>query len=132
MSDTADTAQVIIRPPIAWALAVLAGLALNWLIPLPFVPVMLPAGWLGAMVFVLALVLVAWAIATMTQAGSNVPTKLPTTTIVETGPYRFTGNPIYLGMFLGLVGLAIAFDSLWLRLDVRKVLPVHARCALVG
>ena len=86
MSDTADTAQVIIRPPIAWALAVLAGVALNWLIPLPFVPVMLPAGWLGAMVFVLALVLVAWAIATMTQAGSNVPTKLPTTTIVETGP----------------------------------------------
>jgi len=45
VSDTADTAQVIIiRPPIAWALAVLAGLALNWLIPLPFVPVMLPAG----------------------------------------------------------------------------------------
>jgi len=48
------------------------------------------------------------------RAGSNVPTKLATTTIVETGPYRFTRNPIYLGMFLGLVGLAIAVDSLWL------------------
>jgi protein-S-isoprenylcysteine O-methyltransferase Ste14 len=114
MSDTADTAQVIIRPPIAWALAVLAGLALNWLMPLPFVPGMLPAGWLGATVFALALVLVAWAIATMTRTGSNVPTSLPTTTIVETGPYRFTRNPIYLGMFLGLAGLAIAFDNLWL------------------
>jgi protein-S-isoprenylcysteine O-methyltransferase Ste14 len=101
MSDTADTAQVIIRPPIAWALAVLAGLALKWLMPLPFVPGMLPAGWLGATVFALALVLVAWAIATMTRTGSNVPTSLPTTTIVETGPYRFTRNPIYLGMFLG-------------------------------
>jgi protein-S-isoprenylcysteine O-methyltransferase Ste14 len=87
MSDTADTAQVIIRPPIAWALAVLAGLTLNWLMPLPFVPGMLPAGWLGATVFALALVLVAWAIATMTRTGSNVPTSLPTTTIVETGPY---------------------------------------------
>ena len=114
MTDTADTANVIVRPPIAWALAVLAGLALNWLMPLPFVPGMLPAGWLGATVFALALVLVAWAIATMTRTGSNVPTSLPTTTIVETGPYRFTRNPIYLGMFLGLVGLAIAFDSLWL------------------
>jgi hypothetical protein len=30
------------------------------------------------------------------------------------GPYCFTRNPIYLGMMLGLVGLAIAFDSLWL------------------
>ena len=33
---------------------------------------------------------------------------------IDTGPYRFMRNPIYLGMFLGLVGLAIAFDSLWL------------------
>jgi protein-S-isoprenylcysteine O-methyltransferase Ste14 len=112
MADTADTANVIVRPPIAWAIAVLAGLALNWLMPLPFLPA--AAGWLGAIVFALALALFAWAIATMTRAGSNVQTRLPTTTIVETGPYRFTRNPIYLGMVLGLIGLAIAFNSLWL------------------
>jgi protein-S-isoprenylcysteine O-methyltransferase Ste14 len=114
MSDTADTANVVIRPPIAWALAVLAGLALQWLVSLPFMPAAVPARWVGGMVFVLALALVAWAIATITRAGSNVPTNMPTTTIVQTGPYRFTRNPIYLGMFLGLVGVAIAFDSLWL------------------
>ena len=114
MDTTADTAQVIIRPPLAWGLAVIAGLALNWLVPLPFLPVDLPAGWLGAMVFILALALVAWAIVTITRAGSNVPTNLPITTIVASGPYRFTRNPIYLGMFLGLIGLAIAFDNLWL------------------
>ena len=49
-----------------------------------------------------------------TRAGSNVPTNLPTTTIVDAGPYRFTRNPIYLGMVLGLIGLAIAINSLWL------------------
>jgi len=38
MADTADTAHVIIRPPLAWGLAVIAGLALNWLLPLPFLP----------------------------------------------------------------------------------------------
>jgi protein-S-isoprenylcysteine O-methyltransferase Ste14 len=52
-------------------------------------------------------------LATITRAGSNVPTNRPTTSIVDAGPYRFTRNPIYLGMMLGLVGLAIAFDSLW-------------------
>jgi len=114
MNDTASSAQVVIRPPLAWGLAVIAGLALNWLAPLPFLPADLPAGWLGAIVFVFALALLAWAIVTITRAGSNVPTNLPTTTIVESGAYRFTRNPIYLGMFLGLIGLAIAFDNLWL------------------
>jgi protein-S-isoprenylcysteine O-methyltransferase Ste14 len=114
MDDTADTAQVIIRPPLAWGLAVIAGLALNWLVPLPFLPANLPAGWLGAMVLVLASALFAWAIVIMTRAGSNVPTNRPTTAIVESGPYRFTRNPIYLGMFLGLIGLAMALDNLWL------------------
>ena|ERR1700730_2215345 len=114
MNDAADTANVIIRPPIAWALAVLAGLALRWVVFLPFMPASVPAGWVGGMVFVVALALFAWAIATITRAGSNVPTSMPTTSIVETGPYRFTRNPIYLSMFLGLVGLAMAFDSLWL------------------
>jgi protein-S-isoprenylcysteine O-methyltransferase Ste14 len=114
MADTADTAHVIIRPPLAWGLAVIAGLALDWLLPLPFLPDDLQKGFLGASLFVLALALLAWAIVTMTGAGSNVPTNRPTTTIVESGPYRFTRNPIYLGMVLGLIGLGIAFNSLWL------------------
>ena len=114
MNDTADTAQVLVRPPLAWALAVVAGLALHWVVPLPFLPGHLPAGWLGAIVFLLALALFAWAIVTVTRAGSNVPTTRPTTAIVESGPYRFTRNPIYVGMCVGLVGLAIAFDELWL------------------
>jgi protein-S-isoprenylcysteine O-methyltransferase Ste14 len=54
----------------------------------------------------------------MTRAGSNVPTSMPTTTIVDTGPYRFTRNPIYLAMMLALAGLAIAFDSLWILLTL--------------
>jgi protein-S-isoprenylcysteine O-methyltransferase Ste14 len=114
MADTADTAQVRIRPPLVWAIAVIAGLALNWLVPLPVLPAGFPAGLLGALVFVLALALFAWAIATITRAGSNVPGNRPTTTIVESGPFRFTRNPIYLSMFVALIGLAVAFDDLWL------------------
>jgi protein-S-isoprenylcysteine O-methyltransferase Ste14 len=118
MADTAETADVMIRPPIAWAVAVLAGLALDWLMPLAFIPGAIPAGWLGVLVFALALALFAWAIATMTRAGSSVPTGRPTTTIVDTGPYRFTRSPIYLSMLVGLIGLAIAVNSLWLLLTL--------------
>ena len=99
-SSTADTAQVLVRPPLAWALAAIVGIALGWLVPLPFVPAAVPAAWLGGTVFALALALFAWAISTMTRAGSNVPTSKPSVSIVDTGPYRFTRNPIYLGMML--------------------------------
>jgi protein-S-isoprenylcysteine O-methyltransferase Ste14 len=113
MDDTSDTAQVMVRPPLMWALAVVAGLLLTWLVPLTFVPALLPAGFLGGALFVLALVLFASAIVTMTRAGSTVPTNTPTTLIVDTGPYRHTRNPIYLAMMLALIALAVGFDSFW-------------------
>jgi hypothetical protein len=67
MHDAADTDRVIVTPPLAWGLAVIAGLALDWLVPLPFLPAGLPAAWLGALVFVLALALFAWAIVLLLQ-----------------------------------------------------------------
>lgn len=114
MSENTQTAQVLVRPPIAWAVALAAGFTLTWLEPLPFVPDDWPGGLIGAVVFVLALALALWAMDTMTREGTNVPTNRPTTAIVDGGPYRFTRNPIYLGMFGGLIGLGIAFDTLWL------------------
>jgi protein-S-isoprenylcysteine O-methyltransferase Ste14 len=114
MDDTTETAGVVVRPPLAWGLAVIAGLALGWLLPMRFLPADVPTGWIGAIVFALALALFVWAVVTVTRAGSNVPTNRPTTTIVDGGPYRFTRNPIYLGMFLGSIGLAIALNDAWL------------------
>jgi protein-S-isoprenylcysteine O-methyltransferase Ste14 len=108
----------MVRPPIAWGIAVVVGVVLTWLLPLPFVGATPPARGLGAIVFILALALFAWAVITMTRAGSNVPTSKPTTTIVDGGPYGLTRNPIYLAMALGLVGLAIGFDSLWFLLTL--------------
>jgi protein-S-isoprenylcysteine O-methyltransferase Ste14 len=37
-----------------------------------------------------------------------------TTTIVRTGPYLFSRNPIYLAFVLFLVGLALWLNNLWL------------------
>jgi protein-S-isoprenylcysteine O-methyltransferase Ste14 len=78
------------------------------------VPAFVPAGWLGAAIFGLGFGLAIWAIVTIRQAGSRVETNMPTTTIVTSGPYRFTRNPIYVAMFIGQVGLAVGFNSLWL------------------
>ncbi|WP_132553670.1 methyltransferase family protein [Rhizobium azibense] len=109
-----DSSGAAIRPPIAWALALIGGFALDWLYRLPFLPTAMPAGALGGIVFLAGLALLVWAAGTFRRAGTQIQTTRPTSTIVEEGPYRFTRNPIYIGMFLGLIGVAIAIDSLWL------------------
>ena len=104
----------LFRPPIALLAAFVAGLGLDWLYPLPFVPASLPHAWVGAGVFALGLALFVWAIRTLKAAGTPVQGYKPTSAIVDRGPYRFTRNPIYGGMFVGLAGLAVAFDTFWL------------------
>ncbi|MGE0853755.1 MAG: isoprenylcysteine carboxylmethyltransferase family protein [Hyphomicrobiaceae bacterium] len=118
MDNAHDNSNAIIRPPIAWALAFIVGLGLDWLQPMPFVPAFMPAAWLGTIIFALGFGLAIWAIITIRQAGSRVETNMPTTTIVMGGPYRFTRNPIYVAMFLGQGGLAVGFNSLWLLLTL--------------
>ena len=114
MDKATDTSNAIIRPPVAWALAFVAGLGLDWLYPLPFVPAFMPTAFVGGAIFAIGFVLAIWAIVTIRKAGTSVETVKPTTTIVVSGPYRFTRNPIYVGMFLGQTGFAIGFNSLWL------------------
>jgi protein-S-isoprenylcysteine O-methyltransferase Ste14 len=114
MADAADNANAVIRPPIAWALALVAGLALDWLSPLPFVPESVPRAWTGAAVFAAGLTLAIWAIRTFRAGGTSIQTSRPATTVIASGPYRFTRNPIYAGMFLGQIGLAVGFDSFWI------------------
>ena len=114
MSEAPDNANTLVRPPVALVMALIAGLAFDWLSPLPFIPVGLPHVWVGAGVFVLGLALVIWAIRTLKTGGTPVQGYKPTSAIIDRGPYSFTRNPIYGGMFVGLAGLAVAFDTLWL------------------
>jgi protein-S-isoprenylcysteine O-methyltransferase Ste14 len=114
MSEATDNAGVLIHPPIALLLAVVAGFALKWLYPLPFVAAEIRGAWIGAALFMLGLMLAVWAFTTFRAAGTRVETHRSTSTIVADGPYRLMRNPIYVGMLLGLIGLAVAFDDAWL------------------
>lgn len=111
-----DHANVLIRPPILWALLVAAGIGLDFLAPLPFMPAGLPAPWIGAGVWLAGFGLAVIVLRQFRRAKTDVHPNTPTAVIVETGLFAFSRNPIYLGGHIGLAGVAIAFDSLWVLL----------------
>ena len=86
MSQDTDASNAVVRPPVAWILALVAGVAADWLYPLRFVPASVPGAWVGGAIFALAFALAVWAIVTIRKAGTRVATYEPTTAIVIDGP----------------------------------------------
>jgi len=109
------TAGVIARPPVLFLVALLLGLALDRLLPVPVAG--LGAGlvrWISAGVLILSgVALAAAGIRDFTRAGTPVPTNEPTRALVTTGMHGRTRNPIYLGMFLLYGGIGLGAGSPW-------------------
>lgn len=106
-----DNAGVIVRPPLLYAAALGAMLVLRWLWPLPILG---GAGlWPGLALVALAVGLLIWGRRTLVAGGTNVDPSLPSTVIVTAGPYRFSRNPLYVGLALVYLGLTVALDTWW-------------------
>ena len=119
-SDKAETGMVpevanpgIMRPPFVYLGAITLGLLLHFAWPVRLVSraVSVP---LGGSVVLVAVALFLYAIRRFRIAGTPVPGNRPTTTIVRTGPYRWSRNPIYLSFSLLQLGVAYWVNSLWL------------------
>jgi protein-S-isoprenylcysteine O-methyltransferase Ste14 len=69
--------------------------------------------WIDAALIGLGLLVEFWALILFRRARTAIFPTQPTSAIVETGHYRFSRNPIYVGMFLIIVGVAFGLDGLW-------------------
>lgn len=107
----------LVRPPLVYASAIVFGLLVHVLWPWQLVPRFLgmPAGGLLTLAGV---ALFTYAVRTFRAAGTPIPGNRPTTTIVHTGPYRFSRNPIYLAFSLFQLGLALWVNSFGLLLTL--------------
>ena len=103
----------IVRPPVVYLSAIALGLLLHLAWPLRLAPAAIGVP-LGAIVVIVAVALFLYAVRTLRSAGTPVPGNRPTTTIVRTGPFRFSRNPIYLSFSLLLLGVAFLVNSWWL------------------
>lgn len=65
----------------------------------------------GALLFAAGAVMMLAAAGLFRRLGTNIPPSRPTTLIATTGPYRWTRNPMYLGMALVYAGIAVCFDG---------------------
>jgi len=95
----------LLRPPIIFLAAILLGIALNRARPLRFMSSSL--GLLGPLVTLCAVLLFLLSFREFRAAGTSVRGTERTTTIVRTGPYRFSRNPIYLSFTLVVLGLSV-------------------------
>ena len=108
----ADHAGVKIPPPLFYVVIFAVGRLVQWFFPLPGLPAALSR--VGGATFVAAgILLCLWSIAVFWRARTSLVPIKPSTTLVIAGPYRFTRNPMYLGLLLVYVGMALWTNVLW-------------------
>ena len=112
-----DSAEVKVLPPVVLATAV----GLEFLVAI-FAPMLIvpnaPAIVFGGAVVAVAVALVIQAARQLVREGTAFDARKSTTSIVTTGVYQFTRNPVYLSMMLLVVGIALILNSLWALLEV--------------
>lgn len=114
---------MLVWPPLLYGGAFLLGLVLTRLLPLGRLPAT-PARIAGALCVAAGLGIAWRGEQVMHRAGTNVRPDLPSTALVTDGPFRFTRNPLYVGLTLLYAGVALLIPSTWPLLLLIPVLLV--------
>jgi protein-S-isoprenylcysteine O-methyltransferase Ste14 len=101
----------LIRPPFVYLGSIGLGLFTHVFWPMRLLPASLGVP-IGVMVVLVAGALFISAVRAFRKAGTPVPGNRATTSIVRTGPFGFSRNPIYLAFTLFQFGLAAWINSL--------------------
>jgi len=106
-----EHAGVIAPPPLIYGVPLLAGLLLQWAAPRTLLPEPV-ARWLGPVIFACGFIGFP-AILAFRRAGTHPQPWRPVVALVETGIYRWTRNPMYVGMTLWYAGTSVWVNTPW-------------------
>ncbi len=124
-ADKGSAPGVIALPPVVYAPFLAMGIVLDFLFPVPVLPnrVQYAAGFA---VMALSGLIIPFVLLEFRKARTDFNPRKPTTTIITTGPYRFSRNPSYLVLTLLCVGIGIAADNIWiLGLLIPAIVVMH-------
>ena len=106
------------------------GVLLGWFLdrywrPLPLSSgVGAAVGRIGVFALVVGVGLAVWGMLTFRRARTAIVPNQSASQLVTSGPYRFTRNPMYVGLTIAYVGVAAMLNSAWLLILLPVVLIV--------
>ena len=110
-------------PPLSFALAMLAGgLLQRGLKRMFFVPAAMAP--LGVLVVLAGIVLAVLSVREFRRYQTSLRPDRPSTAVVQTGPYRYSRNPMYVAMAVVQLGVAVWLNNLWILLMIIPAIVV--------
>jgi protein-S-isoprenylcysteine O-methyltransferase Ste14 len=105
-----DRLRIIAPAPLFYLPAFVLVTGLHWLWPLPIVDH--PATpWIGRAILFPGLALHLWGVWSMKRNRTPINPYHPPTTVVSSGAFRVSRNPLYVGLNLVLLGLVLILNS---------------------
>lgn len=118
-----DNANVNFPPPLIHGVGILSALRLNALFPLTFAESTL-FWWLGQSLFLFALVVAVPSFRQFAKSGTPVPPNRPIQTLMTSGPFRFSRNPLYLVLASVHGGIALVSGLGWILVTLPVILLI--------
>jgi len=129
MKGSTDSPGVHLPPPLFYAAAVIAGWVLDRRWPLPIDG---PTGTVLGWIFVAAWALLAGsAIGLFRRKHTSMIPIRPAATLVTSGPYRLTRNPMYLSLAILYIAVTLVLDSWWPLFLLPAVLAIVDRVVIL-
>jgi len=122
MTARSDSPGVWIPPPLCYALAILIGVLLDRRWPLTIAAGVVTAA-AGVMILVGGMALAFLSVGRFRRAKTSLVPIRPASSIVTSGPYRYTRNPMYVSLALLTIGGALLLKTWW---PVIMLLPTLA------